>query len=64
MQSKFYYINESAVPLLQVLFNAKDPELKLVLHEFGDYADVATYAPKYGTVVFTTVKASTIKDRL
>lgn len=64
MQSKFYYIQEDDVPLLQVLFNVKDPNMKLVLHEYGGYSDVATYAPKYGTVVFTTVKSDTIKDRL
>lgn len=54
--SKFYYIHESDLSDIHDLFAKKDPDKKVVLNEYGDWLDVATYAPKYKTVVFCTVK--------
>lgn len=64
MTSKFFYINRRDLDKLHQLFESKDPELKLVLNEYGDYSDVATYAPKYDTVVFTSTKTSQVRKRL
>lgn len=64
MANKFYYIKRRDLDMLHQLFESKDPDLRLVLNEFGDYADTATYSPKYETVVFSTVKKSLVRKRL
>lgn len=58
---KFYYITYSQYKGIENLFRTRDPEQKLVLHRSKGFCDVATYSPKYDTVVFTTVKAETVQ---
>lgn len=53
--AKFIFITREQYKEIGQLFDSKDPGKRLVLRTSGEFSDVASYSPKYDTVVFNTI---------
>lgn len=64
MANKFIYITPKQYREIGQLFEAKDPENKLVLRTYGEFSDIAVYSEKYDTMVFTTLHSNQLGDSM
>lgn len=55
MAKKFVFITREQYEEIGKLFANRDPNERLTLRTFGDFSDIASYSPKYDTVVFNTI---------
>ena len=61
--AKFVFITREQYEQIGQMFEKRDPSEHLKLRSFGEFSDIASYSPKYDTIVFNTVRNGEEKDR-